>query len=97
MELADDERHHAWRDDFLRLSDLEWSAVQRMAETISNPAINAMLIFRSEDEQHATIAKFIQHELDEAEKMLSLLQEQGSQQVDLLRTQGAQQADLLIQ
>ena len=97
MELADDERHHDTRDDFLHLSDLEWSAVQRMAETIGNPAVGAMLLSLSKDEQHATIAKFIQHELDEVKRKLTLLQEQGSQQVELLREQGAQQADLLMQ
>ena len=97
MELADDERHHATRDDFLHLSDLKWSAVQRMAETIGNPAVGAMLLSLSKDEQHATIAKFIQHELDEVNKKLTLLQEQSSQQVYLLREQGAQQDDLLLQ
>ena len=68
MELADDERHHAMRDDFRHLSDLEWNAVQRMAETIVNPAVGAMLLSLSGDEQHATITKFIQHELDEVLK-----------------------------
>ena len=44
MDLADDdERHHATRDDFLHLSDLEWSAVQRMAESIGNPAVGAKI------------------------------------------------------
>ena len=66
MDLADDdERHHATRDDFLHLSDLEWNVIQRMAETIDHPAVGAMLLSLSRYEQHATIAKFIQHELDE--------------------------------
>ena len=65
------------RDDFLHLSELEWSAVQRMAETIGNTAVSAKLISLSRDEQHATIAKFIQHELDEVKRKLTLLQEQG--------------------
>ena len=73
------------RDEFLYLSDLEWSAVQRMAESVGNLAIGAMLLSLSRDEQHAIIAKFIQHELDEVKKKHTLLQEQGSQQVDLLR------------
>ena len=85
MELAGDERHHATRDDFRHLSDLEWNAVQRMDETIGNPVVGAMLLSLSGDDQHATIAKFIQHELDEVVKKLTLLQEQGSQQVGLLR------------
>ena len=66
MDLADDdERHHVTRDVFLHLSDLEWSAVQRKAETIGNPAVGAMLLSLRRDEQLATIDKFIQHELDE--------------------------------
>ena len=84
-------------NDFLQLSDLEWSAVQRMAETIGTPAVGTMLLSLSRDEQYATIAKFIQHELDEVKRKLTLLQEQGSQQVELLREQGAQQADFLMQ
>ena len=95
MDLADTERHHAMRDDFLHLSDLEWSAVQCMAEIIGNPAVGAMFLSLSGDEQHAIIAKFIQHELDEVKRKLTLLQEQGW--VDLLREQGDQQADLLMQ
>ena len=55
MELADDERHHDTRDDFLHLSDLEWSAVQRMAETIGNPAVGAILLSLSGDEEPATV------------------------------------------
>ncbi|CAI5711096.1 unnamed protein product [Peronospora effusa] len=79
MESAGDERHHATRDDFRHLSDLEWNAVQRMAETIGNPVVGAMLLSLSGDDQHATIAKFIQHELDEV----------GAQQSELLRQQQA--------
>ena len=97
METADEERHHATRDDFCHLSDLEWQAVQRMAETVGDAAVGAMLLSLSGDEQHATIAKFIQHELDEAMRKLTLLQEQGAQQADLLRQQGSQQSELLRQ
>ncbi|CAI5738226.1 unnamed protein product [Peronospora farinosa] len=84
-------------DDFRHLSDLEWNAVQRMDETIGNPAVGAMLLSLSGDDQHATIAKFIQHELDKVVKKPTLLQEQGSQQVELLIEQGAQQSELLRQ
>ena len=43
-----------------------------MAETIGNSAVGAMLLSLSIDEQHATIAKLIQHELDEVKKKLFL-------------------------
>ena len=89
MKTADEERHHATRDDFCHLSDLEWQAIQRMAETVGDAAVGAMLLSLSGDEQHATIAKFIQHELDEAMRKLTLIQEQGAQQADLFRQQTA--------
>ena len=97
MDLADDELHHDTRDDFLHYSDLEWSAAQRRSETIGNPDVGAMLLSLSRDEQHATIAKFIQHELDESIKKITLLEQQGSQQLELLREQGDQHADMLMQ
>ena len=68
MESADDDYHHASPDNFCHLSDLEWQAVQCMAATVGDAAVGAMLLSLSGDEQHATIAKFIQRELDEAMK-----------------------------
>ena len=57
MEAADNDYHHASRDDFCHLSDLEWQAVQRMAETVGDATVGAMLLSLSGgDEQHATIA-----------------------------------------
>uniref|UniRef100_A0AAV1U9E4 Retrotransposon gag domain-containing protein n=1 Tax=Peronospora matthiolae TaxID=2874970 RepID=A0AAV1U9E4_9STRA len=49
------------------------------------------------DAQHATIAKFIQNELDAEREKVALLHQQGSQQAELLREQGAQQFELLRQ
>ena len=95
MESADEDYHHASRDDACHLSDLEWQAVQRMTESVGDAAVGAMLLSLSGDEQYATIAKFIQHGLDEAMRKLTLLQEQGAQQADLLRQQGSQQSELL--
>ena len=88
QDVSDEGRH---------LSELEWQAVQRMAETVGDAAFGAMLLSLGKDEQYGTIAKFIQHELDQAMEKLSYLEEQSTQQSDLLREQGAQQADLLRQ
>ena len=55
-----------------------WVISNGIPETIGNLAVGAMLLSLSRDEQHANIAKFIQHELDEVKKKLTLLQEQGS-------------------
>jgi hypothetical protein len=96
-ETAGTQNHRATRDGFLHLSDLEWQAVERMATSIGEAAVGAMLLSLSRDEQHASIAQFIQHELDEARSHLAVVQQQGSQQADLLRQQGAQQLDLLRQ
>jgi hypothetical protein len=68
-----------------------------MAATIDEAAVGAMLLSLSRDEQHASIAQFIQHELDEARSHLAVVQQQGSQQAELLRQQGAQQLDVLRQ
>ena len=90
-------RVHATREDYSHLTNLEWLAVGRMAESIGDSAVGAMLYFLGEGEQHSTIAKFIQHELDEAKQKNALLYEQGTQQRQLLRDMGAQQAELLRQ
>ena len=60
-------------NDFRHLSGLEWNAVQRMAETIGDPAVGAMLLSFRPEEQQATIPKFIQHEIDEEKNKLTLL------------------------
>ena len=68
-----------------------------MSLTLGATAISAMLESLDRDEQHATIAKFIIHELHAAQEKIALLHQQGSQQTDLLRELGAQQFELLRQ
>uniref|UniRef100_A0AAV1U1I4 CCHC-type domain-containing protein n=1 Tax=Peronospora matthiolae TaxID=2874970 RepID=A0AAV1U1I4_9STRA len=60
-------------------------------------AVSVMLEALNRDAQHATIAKFIQNELDAEREKVALLHQQGSQQAELLREQGAQQFELLRQ
>ena len=57
--------------------------------------VGALLSALGPDGQHATIAKFIQNELDAEREKVALLHQQGSQQTELLREQGAQQFELL--
>ena len=76
MDMSDDNgvTHHAQRDDsYSFLSDIERSAVERMSSTVGNDAILAMLSNLDRDALHSAIAKFIQHELDEAREKVVLL------------------------
>uniref|UniRef100_A0AAV1TFM3 CCHC-type domain-containing protein n=1 Tax=Peronospora matthiolae TaxID=2874970 RepID=A0AAV1TFM3_9STRA len=57
-------------------------------------AVSVMLEALNRDAQHATIAKFIQNELDAEREKVALLHQQCSQQAELLREQGAQQFEL---
>ena len=70
--------HRAERDSYSFLSDIERKAVERMGLTVGGDAIVAMLSGLDRDALHSAIAKFIQHELDEAKEKVALLKEQGS-------------------
>uniref|UniRef100_A0AAV1UIL9 CCHC-type domain-containing protein n=1 Tax=Peronospora matthiolae TaxID=2874970 RepID=A0AAV1UIL9_9STRA len=60
-------------------------------------AVSVMLEALNRDAQHATIAKFIQNELDAERENVALLHQQGSRQSELLREQVSQQFELLRQ
>ena len=66
MEPAYVEHQRALRNGIAHLRDQEWQAVQRMVVVFYDPGGGAMLLSLDGDEQHTTIAKFIQHELDKA-------------------------------
>ena len=56
-------------ESYSHLSQIEWDAVERLSSTIGQKAVGALLSALGPDGQHATIAKFIQNELnDEREK-----------------------------
>uniref|UniRef100_A0AAV1V7J8 Uncharacterized protein n=1 Tax=Peronospora matthiolae TaxID=2874970 RepID=A0AAV1V7J8_9STRA len=97
LDDEDDQSFHATRDGYSHLSDVEWDAVERMGSTMGIHAVSVMLEALNRDAQHATIAKFIQNELDAEREKVALLYQQGSQQAELLREQGAQQFELLRQ
>uniref|UniRef100_A0AAV1U404 CCHC-type domain-containing protein n=1 Tax=Peronospora matthiolae TaxID=2874970 RepID=A0AAV1U404_9STRA len=64
LDDEDDQSFHATRDGYSHLSDVEWDAVERMGSTMGIHAVSVMLEALNRDAQHATIAKFIQNELD---------------------------------
>uniref|UniRef100_A0AAV1TZB2 CCHC-type domain-containing protein n=1 Tax=Peronospora matthiolae TaxID=2874970 RepID=A0AAV1TZB2_9STRA len=97
LDDEDDQSFHATRDGYSHLSNVEWDAVERMGSTMGIHAVSVMLEALNRDAQHATIAKFIQNELDAEREKVALLHQQGSQQAELLREQGAQQFELLRQ
>uniref|UniRef100_A0AAV1UC17 Uncharacterized protein n=1 Tax=Peronospora matthiolae TaxID=2874970 RepID=A0AAV1UC17_9STRA len=60
-------------------------------------AVSVILEAIVRDARHATIAKFIQNELDAKREKVALLHQQGSQKAELLREKGAQQFEPLKQ
>ena len=82
---------------FSRLMDLEWLAVGRMVKVMGDKPVTTMLCSLRENERHAAIAQFIQHELDEALQSNTLPHEQGAQQRHLLGEIGAQHTEMLRQ
>ena len=68
------ESHYATRDGFCHLKDLKMAGNTTYVEFDGDTAYGAMLFARSGIEQHATITMFIQHELVEQMKKLTLLQ-----------------------
>ena len=99
MNMLDDETEgfHPTHGSYSHLSQIEWDAVERLGLTIGQEAVCAMLSALGPDGQHATIAKFIQNELDAERDKVALLHQQGSQQTELLREHSAQQFELLRQ
>ena len=88
---------HPTHESYSHLSQIEWDAVERLSSTIRQEAVGALLSALGSDGQHATIAKFIQNELDAEREKVTLLHQQGSQQTELLREHSAQQFELLRQ
>ena len=98
MNMLDEENSfHATREGFSHLSDIEWSAAERMSSTVGETAIRAILESLDRYQQHAAISRFIQNELVAEREKVALLHQQGSQQAEQLRELGARQTELLRQ
>ena len=91
MNVLDDEGNdfHPTHESYSHLSQIKWDAVERLSSTIGQEAVGAMLSALGPDRQLATIAKFIQNELDAERGKVILLHQQGSQQTELLREHSA--------
>ena len=91
MNMLEDkaEYFHPAHESYFHLIQIEWDTIERLSSTIRQGDVGAMLSALGRDGQHATIAKFIQNELDAERGKVALLHQQGSQQFDLLRQQRA--------
>ena len=65
--------------------------------TVGDIDVTAMLESFGRDQQNASIARFIQHELATEREKVALLHQQGSQHAEQWRELGAQQIELLRQ
>ena len=83
---------HEIRDSYSYLSDVEWSAVERISSTVGEDAILSMLSTRDREQQHSVISKFLQREADEYRVQVILLQQQDHQRTEDLRQHQSQSA-----
>ena len=93
--MLDDESEdnfHGTRESYPYLSDVEWSAVERLTSSVGEDAVWSLLSSNDRDQQHSIISKFIQRELDAARAEVTQLHQQGHQQNELLRQQQSQSA-----
>uniref|UniRef100_A0AAV1T4Z1 CCHC-type domain-containing protein n=1 Tax=Peronospora matthiolae TaxID=2874970 RepID=A0AAV1T4Z1_9STRA len=104
LDDEDDQSFHATRDGYSHLSDVEWDAVERMGSTMGIHAVSVMLEALNRDAQQATIAKFIQNELDaEREKRQQQAAASGSMhsrrpetlKIDISKYRGVEEDSLL--
>ena len=84
---------HGVRESYSHLSDIEWSAVERMSSTVGEEAIWVMVSSKERDQQHVVISKFLQRELDKSRARVNLLQQQDHQRTEALRHQQSRYAE----
>ena len=65
------------REMYMHLSNLEWDALGRKSASVGSDAIEAMLGHMSSDAQHASIARFIQNELNIAQHHIAEMARQS--------------------
>ena len=91
LDEVEGDKFHGTRESYSHLSDIEWSAIERMSSTVGEEAIWTMLSTRDRDQQHTVISKFLQRELDESRAQVTLLQQRDHQRNEELRqSQSAQ-------
>ena len=92
LDKVEGDRFHGARDSYSDLSDIEWSAVERMSSTVGENEIWSMLSTRDRDQQHSVISKFLQREYDELRVQETFLQQQDHQRTEELRQHRSQSA-----
>ena len=85
LDEVEGDRFHGARESYSHLSDVEWSAIERMSSTVGEDAIWTMISTRDRDQQHSVISKFLQRESDELRAQVTLLQQQDHQRTEELR------------
>ena len=68
-----DDTLHDTRESYSYLSDIQWSAVERMSSTAGEEAVWSLLSSRDRDQQNLIIAKLLQRELDASRAEVTLL------------------------
>uniref|UniRef100_M4BMU6 Uncharacterized protein n=1 Tax=Hyaloperonospora arabidopsidis (strain Emoy2) TaxID=559515 RepID=M4BMU6_HYAAE len=91
MNMLDDEGDDT-RESYYYLSDVQWSAVERMSSTVGEDAVCSLLSSRDREQQHSAIAKFLQQELDASRAEVTLLHQHCHQQTKIVRQQQSQSA-----
>ena len=92
LDEVEGDRFHGAREIYSYMSDVEWSAVERMSSTVGKDEIWSMLSTRDRDQQHSVISKFLQQEADESRAQVNLLQQQNHQRTEELRQHQSQSA-----
>ena len=85
LDDGSEENSHGTRDSYSYLSNVEWSAVERMTSTVGEEAVWSLLSSNDRDQQHSIIAQFIQRELDAARAEVTQLHQQGHQKNEIVR------------
>ena len=73
LDEVEGDRFYGTRESYSYLSDVEWSAVERMSSTVGEDAIWFMLSTRDIEQQHSVISKFLQREADKLLAQVTLL------------------------
>ena len=92
LDDGSEDTNHGIRENYSYLSDVEWSAIERMTSAVGEEAVWSLLSLNDRDQQHSIIAKFIQRELDAARAEVTQIHQQGHQQSEFLRQQQSQSA-----
>ena len=82
--MDEGEIFYVTREDFAHLCDIKLPVVRRMGSIEGENGVTATLESLNRGQQHAAIARFIQHELVAEREKATLLHQQGSQQAEHL-------------